>query len=76
MDSGPTMWPWTLTSPQALTLDIEVKFLNICIIGMGGPINIWWKGWESIEYWADFVTLNFDLTHDLDIEFLDIQVKI
>ena len=76
MDSGPTMWPWTLTSPIALTLDIEAEFLNICIIGMGGPINIGRKAWESIECWAYFVTSNFDLTHDLDIEFLDIHVKI
>ena len=28
-----------------------------------------WKGCELTEYWTHVVTLNFDLTHDLDLEF-------
>ena len=36
---------------------------------MGGPINMEPKGCESAECWTHVVTLNFDLTHDLDLEF-------
>ena len=36
---------------------------------MGGPINMEPKGYESTECWTHVVTLNFDLTHDLDLEF-------
>ena len=33
---------------------------------MVGPIDVKWKGGASIGYWVNYVTLTFDLTHDLD----------
>ena len=36
---------------------------------MGCPIDMEWKGCESTECWAHITTFNFDLTHDLDLEF-------
>ena len=35
-----------------------------------------WKGWESIRYLAHYLTMHLDLSHDHDVEFLDIQVRI
>ena len=43
---------------------------------MGGPIDMQWNGCESIGSCNHYVALNYDLTHDLDIDFLDIQVQI
>ena len=37
------------------------------ISGMVGPIDMERKGGASIEYWVNYVTLTFDLTHDLDL---------
>ena len=37
---------------------------------MGGPIDMERKGCESIGYYAQFVTFNFDLNHDIDLRFL------
>ena len=34
---------------------------------MVGPIDVKWKGGASVGYWVKYVTLNFDLTHDLDL---------
>ena len=42
---------------------------------MGGPIDKEPKGCESTECWTH-VTLNFDLTHDLDLEFSMSNFKI
>ena len=36
---------------------------------MGCPIDMEWKGCELTECWTHAVTFNFDLTHDLDLEF-------
>ena len=36
------------------------------ISGMVGPIDVKRKGSASVGYWAQYVTLTFDLTHDLD----------
>ena len=36
---------------------------------MGVTIDMEQKGCELIGSWTHFVTLNFDLTHDLDIGF-------
>ena len=54
------IWPW----PRIF----KVKFWK-CISGMGGPIDTWRKGSESHECWTYVVTFNFDLTHELDLEF-------
>ena len=55
------LWPWPWI--------FKVKVWKCCISGMGGPINMEPKGCESTECWTHVVTLNFDLTHDLDLEF-------
>ena len=48
------LWPWIF----------KVSFWNSCISGMGGPINIEWKGYESIgcynTMWPWAMTLTFD----------------
>ena len=44
-------------------------FQNSHIWGMGGLIDMEWKGYESIWYWTHYMTLTFDLTQDLDLEF-------
>ena len=49
-----------------LTLDFQGQF---CISGIGGPIDMERRGCESTERWIHVVTFNFDLTHDLDLEF-------
>ena len=36
---------------------------------MGGPIDMEWKGCESIGCYTHFVTFNLDLNHDLDLGF-------
>ena len=36
---------------------------------MGCLIDMERKGCESTECWTHVVTLNFDLTHDFDLEF-------
>ena len=53
----------------------KVKFWNGCTSGMVELIKMEWNGCESIGFWLHYVTLNFDLTHDLGIDFLDIQVQ-
>ena len=35
-----------------------------------------WKGCELTECWTHVVTLNFNLTHDLDLEFLMLNFTI
>ena len=37
------------------------------ISGMVGPIDVKWIGGASDGYWVNYVTLTFDLTHDLDL---------
>ena len=71
LDVGPTLWPWTLTSPMTLTLDFfKVKFSNSPISGMEEIIDMEWNGCESIACWIHYLALNFDLSQNLDIEFL------
>ena len=56
----PWPWPWIF----------KVKFWKGCISGMGWPIDMEWKGCESIaECWTHVVTFNVYLTHDLDLRF-------
>ena len=37
------------------------------ISGMVGPIDVKWRGSASVRYWVWYVTLTFDLTHDLEL---------
>ena len=39
------------------------------ISGLVGPIDVKRKGGASVGYWVNYVTLTFDLTHDLDLWF-------
>ena len=34
---------------------------------MVGPIDVKQKGSASVGYWVQYVTLTFDVTHDLDL---------
>ena len=34
---------------------------------MVGPIDVKQKGIALVRYWVQYVTLTFDLTHDLDL---------
>ena len=60
--TDPWPWPWISRS------NFEIV---VCIWGMGGLIDVKWKGstCKSIGCWADYVTLAFDHTHDLDLKF-------
>ena len=40
---------------------------------MVGSIDVKRKGSAPVEYWANYVILTFDFTHDLDLE--DFKVK-
>ena len=42
---------------------------------MVGPIDVKWKGGASVGYWVNYVTLTFDLTHDLDLWFFQGQFQ-
>ena len=43
---------------------------------MVGPIDVKWKGGASIGYWVNYVTSTLDLTHDLDLWFFKVKLKI
>ena len=53
LDLWPHSWPW--------------PFLNSCISGIVGLIDVKWKGSKLIGYWADYMTLPSHHTHDLDL---------
>ena len=55
----PWPWPWIF----------KVKIWKSRISGMGWPIDMEWKGCESIGCYTHFVTLNVHFTHDLDLRF-------
>ena len=55
----PWPWPWIF----------KVKIWKSRILGMGWPIDMEWKGCESIGCYTHFVTLNAHFTHDLDLRF-------
>ena len=45
------------------------------ISGMVGPIDVKWKGGTSVRYWVNYVTLTFDLTHDVDLWFFKVKFQ-
>ena len=63
---------WILGIICDLTHDLDlgcfkVKFRNSCISGIVGLIDVKWKGSEWIGYLANYMTLLFDHTHDIDL---------
>ena len=42
---------------------------------MVGPIDVKWKGSALVEYWVNYVTSTFDLTHDLDFWFFKVKFQ-
>ena len=61
LNVGPMSWLSTLTSPMTWPWIFKVKFWNSCIPGIGGPIDMEWKGYESIGCYTYIVTLNYEL---------------
>ena len=45
----------------------KVKHYFGHISGMAGPIDVKRKGSASVWHWSQYVTVTFDLTHDLDL---------
>ena len=46
---------------------LKVKHLIRHISGMVGSIDVKRKGGATVGYWVNYVTLTFDLAHDLDL---------
>ena len=61
LELWPHLWPWPL--------NFKVKFWKSRNSAMGCQIDMEQKGCESIGCRTHIVTLNFDLTHDLDLGF-------
>ena len=40
---------------------------------MIGPIDVKQNRGASVGYWVNYVTLTFDLTHDIDIVFFKVK---
>ena len=45
------------------------------ITGMVGSIDVEQKGGALVGYWVNYVTLTFDLTHDLDLWFFKVKFQ-
>ena len=58
---SPHPWPWPCI--------FKIKFWKCHISGMGWPIDMELKGWESMKCWTHAVTFNVHLTHDLYLRF-------
>ena len=74
IDLRPTLWLWTVTSPWPWPLIFKVKIWKSCNSAMVCLINMEmmeWNGCESTECGTHIVTSisNFELTHDLYLEF-------
>ena len=55
---------------------LKVKHSIGHISGMVGPIDVKWKEGASVGYRVNYVTLTFDLTHDLDLSYSRLNFKI
>ena len=42
---------------------------------MVGPVDVKQKGSALVVYWAQYVTLTFDLTHDLDLRCFKVKFR-
>ena len=45
------------------------------ISGIVGPIDVKRKGEELVGYWVNYVTLTFDLTHDIHLWFFKVKFQ-
>ena len=66
LDTGWTMWPWSLTSPMALILDFA--WLNFKRLYLRNLIDVKRKESKSVRYWVDCMVLPVDHSHDCDLE--------
>ena len=57
LDSGYTMWPWSLTSHTTLTLNFSRSHFEIAV-----SQDVEWIGRELIRYWADCMAFPSTLT--------------
>ena len=57
LDHRPHSWPWPWIFQGLIS---KLLYLGNCW-------SVKWKGSELIGYWADYMTLPFDHTHDLDL---------
>ena len=67
-DTGPIVWPCPLTTPWPWPISdvfFKVKQYFGHISGMVGPIDVKRKGSALVGYWVQYMTLTFDLIHDL-----------
>ena len=53
----------------------KVKHYFGHISGMVGPIDVKRKGSALVGYWVQYVTLTFDLTHDLDLDCFKVKFR-
>ena len=67
LDLWPPSWPWPWM--------FKVKFRNSSICRIVGLIDVKWKGSELIWYWANCMTLPFDHTMTLTLEFQGQSLK-
>ena len=55
----------------------DCVFFKVKLFGhisrMVGLIDVKWNGSALVGYWVHYVTLTFDLTHDLDFEFFKVK---
>ena len=65
LDLWPQPWPWPWT--------FKVKFWNSCLSGLDGPID-----WKQKKIWINrmMLTLDFNLTRDLDLGFSMVRLSI
>ena len=53
----------------------KVKHTIGHISGMVGPIDVKQKWGASVGYWVNYMTVTFDLTHDLDLWFFKVKFQ-
>ena len=53
----------------------KVKHYIGHISGMVGPIDVKRKGSALVGYWVQYVTLTFDLTHDIDLGCFNVKFR-
>ena len=62
-------------SLEILDVIFQVKHSIGHISGMVGPIDVKQKGDASVGYWVIYMTLTFDLNHDLDLWFFKVKFQ-
>ena len=79
-------WIWEVFCLKTLFLPNFLKKFQTCLFkvkhcighisGMVSPIDVKQKEGASVGYWVNYVTLTFDLTHDLDLVVLRSKFEI